>query len=51
MPATRRFLQKALERHGRPGRIVIDGSQTNHEAIIFCDAETVCWIDRGAHQH
>jgi transposase-like protein len=24
-----RFLRKALERHGRPERIVIDGSQTN----------------------
>jgi putative transposase len=37
--AAKRFLRKTLERHGRPNRIVIDGSQTNHEAIIFCDAE------------
>ena len=39
LPAAKRFLRKALERHGRPDRIVIDGSQTNHEAIISCDAE------------
>ncbi|SFU20219.1 Transposase (or an inactivated derivative) [Mesorhizobium sp. YR577] len=39
LPAARRFLRKALERHGRPDRTVIDGSQTNHEAIISCDAE------------
>jgi putative transposase len=39
LPAAKRFLRKALERHGRPERIVIDGSQTNHEAIISCDAE------------
>jgi transposase-like protein len=39
LPAARRFLRKALERHGRPGRIVVDGSQTNREAIISCDAE------------
>jgi transposase-like protein len=37
--ATTRFLRKALQRHGRPHRIVIDGSQTNWEAIISCDAE------------
>ncbi|QND69029.1 IS6 family transposase (plasmid) [Mesorhizobium loti] len=29
----KRFLRKALARHGRPERIVIDGSQTNHGAI------------------
>jgi putative transposase len=28
------FLRKALKRHGRPERIVIDGSQTNREAIL-----------------
>ncbi len=28
-----------MGRHGLPDRIVIDGSQTNHEAIISCDAE------------
>jgi len=37
LPAARRFLTKALNRHGRPGRIVIDGSQTNREAIVSCD--------------
>ncbi len=33
-----RFLRKALKRYGRPERIVIDGSQTNREAILSCDA-------------
>ena len=33
-------LRKALKRHGRPERIVIDGSQTNREAILSCDAES-----------
>jgi transposase-like protein len=39
LPAAKRFLRKALQRHGRPERIVIDGSQTNREAITSCDAE------------
>jgi hypothetical protein len=30
-----RFRQ-ALDRHGRPDRVVVDGSQTNHEAIASC---------------
>lgn len=38
--AARRFFRKALERHGRPDRVVIDGSQTNREAIIVCDGES-----------
>ena len=38
--AAKRFLSKALKRHGRPERIVIDGSQTNREAILSCDAES-----------
>ncbi|MER9732918.1 transposase [Mesorhizobium sp. M0205] len=38
--AAQRFLRKALTRHGRPERIVIDGSQTNYEAILSCDAES-----------
>ena len=38
LPAAKRFFRKALERHGRPDRIVIDGSQTNREAIVSCDA-------------
>ena len=29
LTAAKRFLRKALQRHGRPERIVIDGSQTN----------------------
>jgi transposase-like protein len=40
LTAAKRFLRKALKRHGRPGRIVIDGSQTNREAILSCDAES-----------
>jgi putative transposase len=40
LTAAKRFLRKALKRHGRPERIVIDGSQTNREAIISCDAES-----------
>ncbi len=38
--AAKRFLRKALKRHGRPERIVIDGSQTNREAILSCDVES-----------
>jgi transposase-like protein len=37
LAAAKRFLAKALRRHGRPDRIVIDGSQTNCEAIVSCD--------------
>jgi putative transposase len=40
LSAAKRFLRKALIRHGRPERIVIDGSQTNREAILSCDAES-----------
>ena len=39
LTAAKRFLRKALTRHGRPERIVIDGSQINREAIVSCDAE------------
>jgi transposase-like protein len=35
--AVKRFLTRALKRHGRPDRIVIDGRQTNREAILSCD--------------
>ncbi|OQM76073.1 IS6 family transposase [Manganibacter manganicus] len=38
--AAKRFIRKAIKRHGRPERIVIDGSQTNREAIISCDGES-----------
>ena len=38
LPAAKRFFSRALERHGRPDRVVIDGSQTNRAAIISCDA-------------
>jgi transposase-like protein len=37
LPAAKRFFRKALARHGRPDRVIIDGSQTNHEAIVSCD--------------
>lgn len=40
LTAAKRFLRKALIRHGRPERIVIDGSQTNREAILSCDTES-----------
>jgi transposase-like protein len=40
LTAAKRFLRKALRRHGRPERIVIDGSQTNREAVLSCDAES-----------
>lgn len=38
LPSAKCFIRKALQRHGRPDRVVIDGSQTNHEAIVSCDA-------------
>ncbi|WP_414476498.1 IS6 family transposase [Microvirga sp. M2] len=38
LAAARRFLSNSLKRQGRPERIVIDGSQTNREAIVSCDA-------------
>jgi putative transposase len=37
LATAKRFLCKALKRHGRPERIMIDGSQTNREAILSCD--------------
>ncbi|EIM30539.1 IS6 family transposase [Microvirga lotononidis] len=40
LTAALRFLRKALTRHGHPERIVIDGSQTNKEAILPCDGES-----------
>lgn len=39
LTAAKHFLRKALRRHGRPDRIVIDGNQTNLEAISTCDIE------------
>lgn len=38
--AAKRFIRKALNRHGRPDRVVIDGSRTTREAIIACDGES-----------
>lgn len=37
LPSAKQFFRKALARHGRPDRVVIDGSQTNQEAIVSCD--------------
>ena len=37
LTAAKRLLRKALKRHGLPELIVIDGSQTNREAILSCD--------------
>jgi putative transposase len=37
LTAAKRFLRKAPNRHGRLERIVINGSQTNREAIVSCD--------------
>jgi len=34
LAAAKWFLSRALKRHGRPKQIVIDGSQTNREAIL-----------------
>lgn len=39
LSAAKRFFRQAFARHGRPDRIVIDGSQTNREAICLSDAE------------
>lgn len=35
--SAKQFFRKGLARHGRPDRVVIDGSQTNNEAIVSCD--------------
>jgi transposase-like protein len=37
LAAAKQFLRRALKRRGRPEWIVIDGSQTNREAILSCD--------------
>jgi putative transposase len=39
LSAAKRFIRKALARHGRPERIIIDGSETNRISIVQCDAE------------
>ncbi|MFS8049608.1 IS6 family transposase [Rhizobium sp. BR 314] len=39
LPAAKPFLHRASDRHGRPNCIVIDGSQTNRQAVISRDAE------------
>ena len=39
LAAAKRFLRKALKRHSRPERSVIDASQTNREAVVLCDSK------------
>ncbi len=39
LSVAKRFLRKALARHGRPDSIINDGSQTNCEASVSCDLE------------
>lgn len=50
LPATKRFLRRALQHHGRPDRIVIDGSQTNRERSSPAMPRTGCGIGRGGHR-
>jgi putative transposase len=38
-PATKRFLTKAIRRHGVPEKITIDGSEANTSAIRSYNAE------------
>ncbi|GEO18515.1 IS6 family transposase [Microvirga aerophila] len=40
LAAAKRFRRNALKRHERPEKIIIDGSQTNREAVLSCDAES-----------
>lgn len=35
LPSAKLFFRKALARHGRPDRVVIDGNQTNQERLSF----------------
>ncbi|MDZ5696189.1 IS6 family transposase [Chelativorans sp. M5D2P16] len=37
LPSAKRFFRKALERHDRPDRVVIDGSRTKRAAVVSCD--------------
>jgi transposase-like protein len=45
LTAAKQFLRKAIQRHGRPERIVIDGCPTNRQAILSCDT-TNCLQNR-----
>lgn len=38
--AAKCFVLRALKRHERPERIIIDGSQTNRKVIFACDGES-----------
>jgi putative transposase len=49
LAAAKRFIRRALQRHDRPERIVIDGSLTNREAIMACDTESRL-RDRSGHR-
>lgn len=48
LTAAKRFLRKALKRHGRPERIIIDDSQTNREATCPVTRRTGFRTDRDA---
>lgn len=47
--AAKRFLHKALARHGQPERIVIDGSRTNTRRSFPATLKADCGSDRGDH--
>src|SRR5690606_14972003 len=40
LPSANLFFTMALNRNARPGCVVIEGSQNNHEAIVSCDTTT-----------
>ncbi|MER8792471.1 transposase [Mesorhizobium sp. M0983] len=50
LPAAKRFLRKALAHHGRPNRIVVDGSQTNVRQSFPAILKAVCGSDRSNHR-
>jgi transposase-like protein len=50
LPAAKRFLRKALVRHGQPVRIVVDGSQPTGKLSFHAMPRTACVISRGDHE-
>jgi transposase-like protein len=47
LPAVKGFMRKALACHGRPDRIIIDGSQTTGKQLPRVMPETGCGITHG----
>lgn len=47
----KRFLHRALQRHGRPDRIVIDGAEPTGKQSFSAIRRTACRIGRGEHRH